>query len=59
MPEEARAALGHAARAAIAGWGLDRFVAAVNGALRVPRRMAPGLASRCAVRLWKGHVRSY
>lgn len=59
MTEDARAQMGRAAQRDISDWGLDRFVDAVFQALRTPRRTPAGIASRAAVRLWKGRVRAY
>jgi glycosyltransferase involved in cell wall biosynthesis len=59
MRDDTRADMGRAAQRDVSEWGLDRFVDAVWQALRTPRRPASGLASRLAVKLWKGRVRAY
>jgi L-malate glycosyltransferase len=59
LPETARIEIGRAAQGAVADWGLDRFVESVSRALGTPRQTPAGLASRLAVRFWKGRVRAY
>ncbi len=59
MPDEARAEMGRSAQRHVSAWGLDRFVDAVSQALRLPRRDPGGIASRLAVKFWKGRVRAY
>jgi glycosyltransferase involved in cell wall biosynthesis len=59
LSDAIRAEMGRAGRRTVSGWGLDRFVDGVSQALRNPRREPGGIASRIAVRLWKGRVRPY
>ncbi len=48
--------MGKRSREIIADWSLDRYVEGVMSALEIPRRMAPDVASRCAVALWRGRI---